>query len=298
MNRFLPNLNALRAFEAAARHLSFTRAANELNVTQGAVSHHVKTLEAQLGIGLFQREHQGLTITPAGLAYQAVVTTAFDALSDGTERLLNRETAGTLTISTSPNFVAKWLVHRLGRFTEAHPAIDLRVTASIRHIDFARDSVDLAIRHGTGDWPDLHVTRLCEEEIFPVCAPALLHDLREVGDLRRHMLLIDATRRDWPAWLEAAGMRGFVPAHSLTFDQTSTAIDAAVAGQGVALARSALCAADLRAGKLVRPFPLSLKAPFAYYIVSPKPAASRPRIMAFRDWLLAEAARDVRALIG
>ena len=166
MPRRLPPLNALKAFEAAARHESFTRAAEELCVTQGAVSHQVKALEAELGLKLFNRERQRLAITEAGRAYLVVVRDAFDRIGDGTERLLQRQSGGALTVSTSPNFAAKWLVHRLGRFAEAHPEIDLRVSASMHHVDFAREDIDLAIRHGDGAAAGLHVTRLCTEELF------------------------------------------------------------------------------------------------------------------------------------
>ncbi len=151
MPRRLPPLNALKAFEAAARHESFTRAAEELCVTQGAVSHQVKALETELGLKLFNRERQRLVITEAGRGYLAIVRDAFDRIADGTERLLQRQRGGALTVSTSPNFAAKWLVHRLGRFAEVHPEIDLRVSASANHIDFAREDIDLAIRHGDGE---------------------------------------------------------------------------------------------------------------------------------------------------
>jgi LysR family glycine cleavage system transcriptional activator len=199
----------------------------------------------------------------------------------------------------SPNFVAKWLVHRLGKFVAEQPTIDLRVNATVRHVDFTKEDIDLTVRHGTGSWPDLHVTPLCVEEIFPVCSPALLagaHALRGMPDLRHHTLLHDSTRDDWPIWLDAAGLADSSPSQTLTFDQSATVIDAAVAGQGVALARSALAAADLQAGRLVRPFALSLPAPFAYSIVCPKPTAMRAKIVAFRSWLLAEAAADARDL--
>jgi LysR family transcriptional regulator, glycine cleavage system transcriptional activator len=159
--RRLPSLNALKAFEAAARHESFTRAASELCVTQGAISHQVKALEAELGFRLFHRERQRLVITDAGRSYLEVVRDAFDRLAAGTERLLQRQSAGVLTVTTSPNFAAKWLVHRLGRFADAHPSIDLRVSASLHHVDFAREDIDIAIRHGDGRWPGLQMTRLC-----------------------------------------------------------------------------------------------------------------------------------------
>jgi LysR family glycine cleavage system transcriptional activator len=297
--RRLPSLNALKAFEAAARHESFTKAAQELCVTQGAVSHQVKALEAELGLRLFNREHHRLIITEAGQAYLVVVRDAFDRLALGTEHLLQRQNAGVLTVSTSPNFASKWLVHRLGRFAEQHPAIDLRVAASLQHIDFAREDFDLAIRHGDGNWPGLHVTRLCAETLFPVCSPALVRGrraLRSPADLRRHTLLHINERRDWANWLEAADVKDFDVTRGPVFNQASMALDAAVDGQGIALARSALAAWDLIAGRLVRPFGLSLEVPYAYWIVCPKAAAALPKVSAFREWLLAEAAADSRRM--
>ena len=174
MLRRLPPLNALKAFEAAARSESFTRAAEELCVTQGAVSHQVKALEVALGTKLFHRERQRLVITEAGRDYLAVVRDAFDRIAVGTDRLVRRQASGALTVSTSPDFAAKWLVNRLGRFAEAHPDIDLRVSATMHHVDFAREEVDLAVRHGDGQWPGLDVARLCTERLFPVCSPRLL----------------------------------------------------------------------------------------------------------------------------
>src|SRR3954465_8898354 len=173
MLRRLPPLNALKAFEAAARSESLTRAAEELCVTQGAVSQQVKGLEVTLGIKLFFRERQRLVITEAGREYLAVVRDALDRIAVGTDRLVQRRTSGVLTVSTSPDFAAKWLVHRLGRFAEAHPDIDLRVSATMHHVDFVREDVDLAIRHGDGNWAGLSVVRLCSEQLFPVCSPKL-----------------------------------------------------------------------------------------------------------------------------
>jgi LysR family glycine cleavage system transcriptional activator len=301
MARRLPSLNALRAFEAAARHESFTQAAQELCVTQGAVSHQVKALEAELGLRLFQRERQRLVITEAGRSYLEVVRDAFDRVAAGTERLLQRQNAGVLTVSTSPNFAAKWLVHRLGRFAEAHPGIDLRVSASLHHIDFAREEVDLAVRHGDGRWPGLNVTRLCSEALFPVCSPTLLRGrgkraLRSPADLRHYVLLHLDERRDWAKWLDAAGVAGADMTRGPVFNQASMAIDAAVDGQGVALARTALAVWDLLAGRLVRPFRLELPVPYAYWIVCPKVNADLPKIALFRDWLVGEAVEDMRRL--
>src|SRR5881397_367789 len=190
MPRRLPPLNALKAFEAAACHESFTRAAEELCVTQGAVSHQVKALETELGLKLFNRERQRLVITEAGRAYLLVVRDAFDRISSGTERLLQRQSGGALTVSTSPNFAAKWLVHRMGRFGEAHPEIDLTVNATRQHVDFAREDIDVAIRHGDKGTSGLHVTRLCAEEIVAVCSPKILEktQLKSPSDLGRHTL--------------------------------------------------------------------------------------------------------------
>jgi LysR family glycine cleavage system transcriptional activator len=301
MPRRLPPLNALKAFEAAARHESFTRAAEELCVTQGAVSHQVKALEAELGLKLFNRERQRLVITEAGRGYLAIVRDAFDRIADGTERLLQRQRGGALTVSTSPNFAAKWLVHRLGRFAEVHPEIDLRVSASANHIDFAREDIDLAIRHGDGSTSGLHVTRLCAEELFPVCSPKLLsgrNPLRAPADLGRVTLLHVNDRQDWSLWLDFAGATGVDPARGPVLSQASMAIDAAVDGQGVALARTALAAWDLIGGRLVRPFAMAMPLRYAYWIVCPKATARLPKIAAFSDWLLAEAAEDIRQLKG
>ncbi|WP_342358468.1 transcriptional regulator GcvA [Terrarubrum flagellatum] len=299
MRRRLPNLNALRAFEAAARHESFTKAAAELSVTQGAVSHQVKALEVELGLALFHRERQRLVLTEAGRDYLEVARDVFDRLAAGTEHLLDRQSTGVLTVSMSPNFAAKWLVPRLGRFVAAHPEIDLRVAASMHHVDFAREDVDLAIRHGEGEWPGLHVTRLCSEELFPVCNPRLVegrNPLRELSHLRRHTLLHSDERQSWRQWLELAGVDDVDSTRGVIFNQASMAIDAAIDGQGVALSRSALVALDLLAGRLVRLFDVKFAAPFAYYIVCPKVAAKKPKIATFTNWLLNETREDAARL--
>ena len=301
MPRRLPSLNGLKAFEAAARQESFTRAAEELCVTQGAISHQVKALESELGLKLFIRERQRLVITEAGRSYLEVVRDALDRIASGTERLLQRQNSGLLTVSTSPNFAAKWLVHRLGRFAEAHPGIDLRISAALHHIDFARDDIDMAIRHSDGQGNGLHVTRLCAETLIAVCSPTLLsgrNALRKPADLARHTLLHINDRSDWARWLEAAGAKNVDATRGPILNQASMALDAAVDGQGVALGRSALAAWDLIAGRLVRPFELSLPVPYAYWIVCPKATAKLPKITLFRDWLLAEAAEDARRVRG
>ena len=216
MPRRLPQLSALRAFEAAARHVSFTRAAEELCVTQGAVSHQVKALESDLGIKFFNRERQRLTITAAGQEYLAVVRDALDRIATGTERLVQRQSSGLLTVSTSPDFAAKWLIHRLGRFAEVHPEIDLRVSATMHHVDFAREDVDIAVRHGVGHWPGLHVTRLCSEHLFAVSSPTLALQLGRPDDVLKFPLLHLDDRTAWFAWLDAAGVSGTDAIHGPT----------------------------------------------------------------------------------
>jgi LysR family glycine cleavage system transcriptional activator len=296
MPRRLPQLNALKAFEAAARHVSFTRAAEELCVTQGAVSHQVKALEAEIGVKLFNRERQRLIITDAGRDYLAVVRDALDRLAMGTERLVQRQSSGMLTVSTSPDFAAKWLVHRLGRFADAHPEIDLRVSATMHHVDFAREDVDLAVRHGDGHWPGLHVARLCSEQLFAVCSPSVGARLKRPQDMLKLPLLHLDDRSAWTDWLAAAGIAAVDPLHGPVLNRASMLIDAAIDGAGVALARTTLAAWDLIHKRLVRPFPVALPLAKSYWIVAPKATADLPKLVAFRDWLLAQARDDARQL--
>jgi class 3 adenylate cyclase len=207
--------------------------------------------------------------------------------------------ADILTVTTSPNFASKWLVHRLGDFAESHPEVDLRISASLHHVDFAREGVDVAIRHGEGQWPGLHVTRLVSEELFPVCSPKMLRGrnaLRAPQDLARYPLLHLNDRRNWQAWFDTAGLDITDGARGIVFNQASLAIDAAVDGQGIALARTALTAWDLRKGRLVRPFDLVLSVPYAYWIVCPRASADLPGVATFRQWLLEQAEADAAEL--
>jgi LysR family glycine cleavage system transcriptional activator len=297
--RRLPPLNGLKAFEAAARSESFTRAAEELNVTQGAVSHQVKALEATLGVKLFNRERQRLLITEAGREYLEVVRDALDRIAVGTERLVQRQNSGVLTVSTSPDFAAKWLVNRLGRFAEAYPGFDLRVSATMHHVDFAREEVDLAVRHGDGNWAGFEVSRLCTEQLFAVCSPKLLSGRNRIAkpkDILNFPLLHLDDRKTWSKWFDAAGIADADVSHGPVLNRASMLIDAAVNGQGVALARTALAAWDLINGRLVRPVDISLRLSKTYWIVCPKATSTLPKITTFRDWLLAEAADDTRRL--
>lgn len=281
-----PPLNALRVFEAAARHLSFTRAAQELNVTQAAVSHQVKALEDWLGLKLFRRLNRSLLLTDAGQAYLPTVRDGFQRLIDGTDRLRRLERGGVLTVTAVASFVAKWLMPRLGRFRQRHPDLDVRM------VDFSREDIDMGIRYGGGGWPGLRIDHLLSEDVFPVCSPRLLegmHPLTRPDDLRHHTLLHDDMREDWRMWLMAAGVEGVDPTRGPGFSQSSMVVQAAIEGMGVALGRSVLVAEDLAAGRLVKPFDVSLPTRYGYYVVCPPTTADRPKITAFREWLLEEA---------
>ena len=294
MSRSLPPLNALRAFEAAARNLSFTRAAEELHVTHSAISHQVKGLEAYLEVLLFVRLNRAVKLTDAGKAYLPALRDAFDRIADATAGIRTRDRAGALTISTSPAFAAKWLVPRLSGFREARPEIDVWLTPTLHLVDFTRGEVDAAVRWGDGEWPGLRADLLGAMNVFPVCSPRLLrgpHPLRTPADLRHHPLLHDAGGEDWRRWLLAAGVDGVDPTPGLHFHDSSLVIQAAVEGQGVALAYSALAADDLAERRLVRPFEISLPTDYAYYFVCPEASAEIHKIAAFRDWMLAEVSK-------
>ncbi len=298
MARRLPPLNGLKAFEAAARSESFTRAAEELSVTQGAVSHQVKALEDTLGLKLFHRERQRLILTEAGRDYLAVIRDALDQIAVGTERLLQRQESGVLTVSTSPDFAAKWLVNRLSRFSDKHPDVDLRVSATTHYVDFARDDVDIAIRHGDGNWPGLQVERLYSERLFPICSPKLVagpNRIKKAADLLKFPLLRLEDAKNWTRLFEAAGVKASVGPGPV-LNRASMLIAAAIDGQGIALARTALAAWDLINGRLVRPVELSLKVANPYWIICPKSASTLPKIAAFRNWVFAETAEDTRRL--
>ncbi len=295
LRRRLPPLNALRAFEAAARHLSFTRAADELAVTQAAVSHQVKALEEWLGLKLFDRQNRTIYLTRGGQAYLPAVREALDGLAEATRRLTQQDSRGALTVSAVPSFAAKWLVPHLTDFRRRQPEIDVRISANDRLIDFAREDVDLAIRMGGGDWPGLTAIWFMDEDLFPVCSPALLqgpYPLERPEDLAHQTLLHDDMRQDWTMWLRAAGVEGVDPEPGPGYTDSSMVIQAAVEGQGVALGRSALAAGDLAAGRLVKPFEVRLPASFAYYVVFPPAQAEQPKVKAFTDWLLETAATE------
>lgn len=315
----LPPLNALRAFEVAARHLSFALAARELHVTPAAISHQIKGLEEHLGHRLFRRLKRGLELTRAGQLLLPKLSEGFGRLGAALEELRSLDGEGTLAVSAATSFATRWLAPRLHRFVGAHPDLDVRINASTRLIDAGSqdepasgdtlsgspvEDADIVVRFGTGDYPGFRVDRLMQVSVTPVCSPRLLegaHEgalrLREAADLQNHVLIHDNVRSDdgrslWNAWFEAAGLPQADTSHGLRFSHAMLALEAAADGMGVALGMQALAGADLASGRLVAPLPLSLPLRFAYYIVSDPESAERADVAAFRNWLLAEARRE------
>jgi LysR family glycine cleavage system transcriptional activator len=295
MSARLPSLNGLRAFEAAARHLSFTQAASELNVTQTAISHQIKRLEQELGVRLFIRQNRALTLTPEASEYLPGVRAAFNDLRLATDRLLRREDGHVLTVSTLASLAAKWLLPRLSAFQEAHPGIDVRITTSTSLVDFQRDNVDAAIRYGRGQWAGLRAEWLMADEVFPVCSPALLTGERPLKcpeDLKDHVLLHTSNTNsdDWRLWLTAAGLPVDLSKQpGITFDMIFMTIQAAIDGIGVAMGRTSYVRDDIAKSRLVVPFKIALPADAGFYLVSPQGRRDPPKLAAFREWLAGSA---------
>lgn len=300
MTRRLPNLNALKAFEAAARHLSFTQAAAELNVTQGAISHQVQGLEESLGLTLFRRMNRRLALTDAGRAYLPALTEAFDRIAGATERLKAQEETGQLTVTVLPSFAARWLLPRIGRFRQAAPEIDVMVSSRQQLVDLTREPVDCAIRFGLGQgrYPELEETYLMGDTILPVMAPTLRDGRpppRRPQDLKDYPLLHDEVGDmepaiDWRRWLALAGADEVDWRRGASFTDSAFGVMAAIAGEGVALARVSLCLEDLVAGRLVQPFGPAVPLKQTYRLLVAREKAKWPKISRFRQWLLDEAA--------
>lgn len=301
MSRHLPALNALRAFEVAARHLSFKKAAVELNVTPAAVSQQVKALEEYYGVPLFRRLTRALHLTDAGQTALPLLREGFDKLADAADQLSRSKESGVLTVSVPPSFGAKWLVPRLGRFSAAHPELELRIDATDKIADFSSDGVDVALRYGGGIYEGMQVEQLMRGVNFPVCSP-LLRDgeppLRCPADLANHTLLHVKWKMEseaspnWRMWLRAAGVEGVDPERGPRFSIESMTVQAAIEGQGVALVSGALVANDLAEGRLVRPFEPTIgdETAFGYHLVYPGAHANSPKVVAFRQWILEEVA--------
>lgn len=283
----LPSLRALQVFEVAARHGSFTRAARELHLTQGAVSRHVQELEAALGCELFVRSGPNLTVTTTGQQLGVDVQHALRGLHTAVERARPARGARRITLSMLPSVATKWMAPRIARLVHDLPELDLRITASRHFVDFEAEDVDAAIRYGRGAWPGMQVTHLSDETVFPVCAPGLAQSLalEQPEDLLRAKLLHSDIAEDWLAWFQAAG----VPSPSIprgpTIGDDAAMLQAAIDGQGVALGRSVLVADDLALNRLMAPFDTRLTASYRYWFVVPESAAQRPGVSAVRDWL-------------
>jgi LysR family glycine cleavage system transcriptional activator len=285
----IPPLNALRAFEASARQLSFTRAAEELFVTQAAISHQIKALEDNLGIKLFMRKNRGLLLTEEGQSYYLDIKDVFNALHDATERLLARGAKGAITVSLQPSFAIQWLVPRLNTFNLLHPDIDVRIKAVDQPENSLTEDVDLAIYYGRGRWSGIHAEQLHTEYLIPVCSPLLLagsKPLSIIDDLANHTLLHDASRRDWKRWFKHVDFKGGNVNHGPIFSHSAMVLQAAIHGQGVALAHSVLAKPDIDSGRLVCPFKEVLISKNSYYIVCRERQLELGKIAAFREWVL------------
>lgn len=299
--RSIAHLNALRAFEASARHQSFSLAAQELNVTPAAVGQLVRTLEDWLGSPLFVRSTSGRArLVTTEVAEQALpdIRAGLERLAAGLERLRSGSAGGVLTVTVSPAFAAKWLLPRIERFQAAWPETDLRLDTSLKPVDFVAQRIDVGVRYGRGQWPGLAAEKLMDEEVYPVCAPALLATatLQAPGDLRGQVLIHDLSVdtstgfASWQAWLRHAGVQGVPTDRGLRINNSAAVLQAAIDGQGVALARSVMAHDDLAAGRLVRLFPqVRLESALAYYVVYRPECIAQPKVAAFRDWLLREA---------
>lgn len=301
MLRHIPGLQSLKAFEASARHLNFTRAAAELNVTPAAVSHQIKELEDAVGVSLFQRTSRHMQLTRQGQILKPAIADALEGLTRALQKLRQVENPTQVRVTASPSIAAKWLVPRIDRFLESVPGADVRIDVSSEPLDFDREDIDVAIRFGEGIYPGLVVEKLFHDTLFPVCSPELLKGakpMKEPRDLLQFTLIhLDweaqgAVWPNWRMWMLAAGVKDFNDTRGLHFSQTSLAVQAAVDGHGVALGDSTLVADDLASGRLVKPFELSLRSPaqFAYHLITRRETAERPMTKAFRNWIIAEAA--------
>ncbi|MCB5228234.1 transcriptional regulator GcvA [Alishewanella sp. 16-MA] len=289
MARRLPPLNALKAFETAARHLSFTKAAEEMYVTQAAISHQIKALEDHLGLKLFMRKNRSLLLTEEGQSYFLDIKEIFLQLHDATEKLLARGAKGALTVSLQPSFAIQWLVPRLNQFSELHPDIDVRIKAVDLDEGSLTDDVDVAIYYGRGNWRNLVAEKLHTEYLLPVCSPLLLNGskpLLEPDDLRFHNLLHDGSRRAWKSWFSSQGFKNFNVNQGPIFSHSSMVLQAAIHGQGVALAHNVLARPDITSGRLFVPFNHVLISKDSYYLVHRESQTELGKIAAFRQWML------------
>ena len=286
MKQSLPALNAVRIFEAAARLQNFTKAAEEISITQGAVSKQIKLLEQQLGCQLFIRMGPMLKLSEAGKEFQAITEESLSIIRRGTARIRNRSINTPLTISLLPSFAHNWFLPNLASFEQKHPDISLRLAPSYHVVDLDVDSdIDLAIRLGRGDWPKLHSLQLTEDELIPVCAPSIARELDNITDIKNQRLIVDSSSYDeWHRWKTKAGL-SYPAKNNLYLDDVNLQLAAAVEGRGICLARSSFVGSHLALGNLVQPFEITLYSKFNFYLVSPENRLKERKIAAFYQWI-------------
>ncbi|MFC3095938.1 transcriptional regulator GcvA [Alteromonas sediminis] len=295
MARRLPPLNSLKAFEAAARHLSFTKAADELFVTQAAVSHQIKALEEYLSMKLFLRRNRTLLLTEEGQAYYLDLKEIFKALQDATDKLLAKGSKGAITVATPPSFASQWLVPRISQFSSQNPDIDVRIKAVDFDEGFLTDDIDVAIYYGKGRWSGVQADKLHSEFLTPMCSPTLLQmgkPLRDLFDLKNHVLLHDSSRAMWNTWLKHFKVNGINVNQGPVFSHSMMVLQAAALGQGIALGNTVLARPELEAGRLVVPFAERLESKEAYYMVCDPQHMDLGKITTFKQWMQSQVQED------
>lgn len=295
MARRLPPLNSLKAFEAAARNLSFTKAAEELFVTQAAISHQIKLLEEHLSIKLFMRRNRSLLLTEEGQSYYLDIKDIFASLYEATEKLLSRGAKGSISIALTPSFAIQWLIPRLSEFSSLHPDIDVKIKAVDFEENSLTDDVDVAIYYGLGHWQGVQADKLHTEFFIPVCSPLLLageKPIQSAEDLQHHTLLHDMSRNNWNEWIKQAGVKSVNVNQGPIFSHSSMVLQAAIHGQGIALGHNILAKPEIESGRLVTPFNQVLLSKNAYYLVCREAQVDSPKIATFREWLLAQVKQE------
>ncbi|HVL74420.1 MAG TPA: transcriptional regulator GcvA [Noviherbaspirillum sp.] len=288
--RRLPNLAALRAFEAAARHGNFSRAAEEVHVTHGAISHQVRALEEELGVALFARHGKRITVTPEGEQFAAVVRRALGDVAAAAEALKITARQQRLTITALPSLASRWLAPRLGAFIDRHPDLEVMLQSSHALTDFVRESVDVGLRFGLGKYPGLNVEKLMDDAFYPVASPRFNGGrLPKTPQQLKHMPLLRCELEPWTPWFRAAGLDLLEPTGGLVFQDSSQLVRAAVEGNGIALARHVLAVGEIESGQLVRLFDVAIPCPQSYFFVCPPEALVKPQVQAFREWVMGEA---------
>lgn len=287
--RRLPNLAALRAFEAAARHGNFSRAAEEIHVTHGAISHQVRALEEELGVALFARHGKRISVTPDGERFAETLRRALGEIATAAEALRAGAQDNKLTITALPSFAARWLSPRIGRFIEQHPGLEVMLQSSSTLTDFRRESVDLGIRFGLGKYPGLHTEKIMDDHYYPVASPRYNGGrLPATPAELANSTLLRCEMEPWTPWFRAAGLKAMEPAGGLVFQDSSMLVRAAAEGHGIALARHAIAMTEIASGELVRLFDISIRCHDSYFLVCPPQSLHKPQVNAFRAWLLKE----------